>query len=328
MTVRNVRKPGCVLFCLLMLAAGSARAEVIEEIVAWVGGEIITRSQMLEVEEEMIADLYSRFTGEELDRQVKEARATLLQQLVDQKILYLRAKNLFDIDSMEGIILEYWMEQQKIETEEELEKLLAQEGLTLDRFKKRLMERFAPEEVLRLEVGSRVSVGDPEVEQYYNENRDQFKVEAEITLREIVLLAEEGSDREALRRKAGELRELALAPDADFEALAKEHSQAGTKESGGILGPLKRSEISDSLAEVAFALSDGEIGEVLDMPYGFHIVKVETRKDEYIRSVDDVREQLRTFLENKKYFDSLQAFLEKARSEVEWRVNPKYQDRL
>jgi parvulin-like peptidyl-prolyl isomerase len=328
MTIRIIRAASCALLCAVFLFVGQVRAEVIEEIVAWVGGEIITLSEMQQIEEEIIAELYSRYTGEELDSQVKQARETLLQQLIDQKILYLRAARLFDLGAMEDAILDFWMSQNKIESTEELERLLGEEGLTLAKFRKRLVERYAPEEVLRAEVGNRVSVGDAEVEEYYNGNLDQFEVEAEVTLREIVILAGEGDDREALQEKAEGIRARAAAPDADFEALAGEHSQAGTKDAGGLLGTLKESDLSEKLAEAAFALPEGTISEVLDFDYGFHILKVEEKKNAYTKSLEEVREQLRTFLENKKYFESMQAFLEKARTEVEWRVNPKYQSRL
>ena len=97
---------------------------------------------MEESEEALISELYRRFTGPELEKRVTEAKRTLLQQMIDQKILYLRAARMFDLESMEDAFLSHVMEQQNIESEEELVKVLTQEGMTLEQFKKRIMESF------------------------------------------------------------------------------------------------------------------------------------------------------------------------------------------
>ena len=66
-----------------LLAPAVSRAEVIEEIVAWVNGEIITKSDLEREEQMMISEAYKRFTGEELDRYVDEVRRGLLQRMID-----------------------------------------------------------------------------------------------------------------------------------------------------------------------------------------------------------------------------------------------------
>lgn len=317
-----------LILVILVLAGGfSVRAEVVDEIVAWVGGDIITKSELDQAEEELIGDLYRRYTGEELDRQVALARETLLQQLIDQKILYLRAARLFEMDIMEKAIMDMFMEQQKIESEEELKRLLAQEGMTLEGFKRRMVERVAPDEVLRLEVSSRISVGDKEVEEFYQEHMEEFKVETKITLRELVLLAND-ENREEQRKEAARLHALAAAPEADFESLVLEYSQAGTKDQGGLLGPLGVGDLSEALAEQAVSLPVGTVSDIIEMPYGFHLIKVEDRTEQYTKPLEEVSDTIRSFIEDKKYVEGIREFLEKARSETEWRVNDKYAHRI
>ena len=71
---------------------------------------------------------------------------------------------LSELDKMSDSLVDAFMEQQKIRDKGELQRLLAQEGMTLAEFKRRLLENYAPEEVLRYEVGGRVAVGDKEVD--------------------------------------------------------------------------------------------------------------------------------------------------------------------
>jgi hypothetical protein len=73
------------------LAPSVVRAEMLEEIVAYVNGDIVTRSQLEEEEQALLAEVYRRFTGEELDQQVDMLHQRVLLDIIDRKILFHRA---------------------------------------------------------------------------------------------------------------------------------------------------------------------------------------------------------------------------------------------
>ena len=129
----------------------------------------------------MIAEIYRRFTGEELDRRVESVRNTLLMELIDRKILLHRAERTYDIDRMADAFYGSFRQQQNIEDDAEFERILAREGMTLTDLRKRLVEMFAPDEVIRYEVSSRISVGDKEIDAYYAEHQDEFAQQGEGT---------------------------------------------------------------------------------------------------------------------------------------------------
>ncbi len=310
-----------------LLAAAAARAEVIEEIVAKVNDDIITKTDLQQAEQDMLAEAYRRYAGKDLDEQVKGAKAGLLRNMIDRKLLLHRATRLFDQDKMGDSILSWFKEQQHITNDEDLKKLLDQEGMTVADLKKRLIDMQAPDEVLRVEVRDRISVGDKEVEAYYNEHPKEFEVPAEVTVREIVLLAKDRPIAE-VRTDAEKVRAKATAPGADFGAIAKEVSDAGTKTSGGLLGPLKKGDLSPQLEAVAFTLPVGEVSQPLEMPYGFHILKVESRAEDRKRAFEEVRDAVRTRLEDEKFRTAMEDYLKKLWSEADIWVSPKYQNRL
>lgn len=320
-----IRGAACIAIAVLA-AAAPASAEVIEEIVAWVDGDIITKSELEEEERLMTEELYRQFTGDELDARIEAARAQLLPQLIDRKILMHRAERLFDLDTLGDGLIDDFRRRNGIDTDEQLTQMLAREGMSLDDLKRRLLENTAPNEIVRIEVQNRVSVSDNEVDAFYAENPDLFRVPAEFTLREIVILADD-TDRQEKLEKAKQIYEQATAPDADFAALASEHSEAGTAASGGVLGPAGKGDLSAELERVAMTTPVGEVAEILELPYGFHIVKVESRTEETMRPLDEVRATIRGNLENRKFVEGLQEFLARAREESEWRVNEAYLDR-
>ena len=312
---------------LVLLSISAVRAEVLEEIVAKVNDDIITKTELEFEEQAMTAELYRTLSGAELDRTLQEARAQLLRRLIDRRILVQRAERLYDMEKLGQSMLDQFMAQQNIPDTKELERLLAQEGKTLEDLRRRLVEVYAPEEVVRYEVGGRIAVGDKEVETYYAAHPDDFVVPAEVTFREIVIRAPE-DQREGRRADAEAARVRAVAPGADFAAVAKELSEVGTASAGGLIGPLKRSDVLEQLAEHAFRMSPGEVSPVIETQHGFHVLKLESRTEERRKTLDEVRESVREQLAQRRYETDVRAFLDRAWKEAAVWVNPKYAGRM
>ncbi len=316
-------------FLLLFLTApGVARAELVEDIVAWVNGEIITLSDYKEEEKNQVAEAYRRLSGEELDRWTREVKTGILLDMIDRKILVHHAKSLgYDLNKLGASMLESFKAQQNVKSEEEFKEMIAQEGLTVEAVTERLIEMYAPQEVINFEVKNRVAISDREVEKYYESHPESFQKVGEVTIREIVLLAGT-ADEKRERRAEAEAILGRLAEGADFAEVATESSEAGTKSAGGLLGTLGRKDLSSELAEAAFRVPVGGISEVMETPYGLHILKVEARTDDQMQTLDEVRERLRLFLEDRALREKLAEFMVRMRDNSEWCVKPKYQDLL
>jgi parvulin-like peptidyl-prolyl isomerase len=326
----NRRRSSMRAACLLLLAALAAapsRAEMVEEIIAWVNGDIITKSDLETEEQVALAEAYRQYTGSQLDEYVAQVRERLLMTLIDNKLLAQRARTIFNLSKMRDALWENFKSQQNIESDDEFRRMLAAQGFSEESFKDRLIEMYAPEEVLNFEVGGRTAVGDEEVSKYYAEHPDQFQLPAEATIREIVLLAEGRSAQNTRRAEAEEVLRRARGDD-DFVALVKEVSEAGTGPSGGLLGPLKKGDLNEKLEELAFSLPVGAVSELIEMPYGFHIIKVEERTEERTLSLQEIRDKLEGALDEKKVFEARQEYLTKIRGEADWCVKEGYRDRL
>lgn len=310
-----------------VIGALPARAEVVEEIVAKVNDDVITMSELRKAEEDLLAEIYRRFTGAELDRELKKAREQLLRRMIDRKILLHRAERMFDVTKLGDAILQSFKDQQGITNDEELARLLSAESLSVADLKKRLIEMYAPNEVERYEVADRVSVGEKEIRAWYDEHLEEFRAREEATVREIVLLAD-GENRAEIREEAARIRERAAAPEADFAEIAAEASDAGTKKDGGLLGTVGRGDLAPALERAAFATPPGEVSPVLEADYGFHILKVDSRRDATLRPFDEVREEIRKRLYDEKFDAAYREFLQKAWAEAEIWVAPKYVGRL
>jgi peptidyl-prolyl cis-trans isomerase SurA len=315
-----------VVAVMLFAAAVSAGAEVIEEIVARVNDDIITMSELDREEQAVVASLYRDFTGAELDRQVRTARDMLLQGLIDRKLLIHRAERLYDMDKMKEVLLDNFMAQQGITDQEELARLLAQDGTTVEDLTRRLLEMTAPMEVIRFEVDGRLAVGDVEVAAYYESHSEEFLVEGEVTFREIVLAAQ-GDQQAARRAEVEAIRNRLLGEDVDFAEIATEASEAGSAATGGLIGPFTKGDLVDAVEAAVFTLPIGVISPIIETENGLHIIKVESRTEDGMLELEEINDKLRLKIEDDKYSKALEEFLKKARGESKIWVNPKYATR-
>lgn len=311
----------------LAIGAGMVRAEVVDEIVAKVNDDIVTKSDLDTEEQGMLQDLYRRFSGTELDRKVAEAKKELLRRLVDRRVLIQRAAHIFDMTKMQEFYLESFKDQQNIKSDKELEKLLAEQGMTRADLKTRLVEEFSPQQVVRAEVAERIAVPEKDARAYYEAHTADFTVPAQATVREIVLKAAE-PEREARRSAAEAVRARVSAAGADFAAVAAEVSDAGTKKAGGLLGTVKKGDLAEALENAAFTIPVGEISPVIEAGYGFHILKVDARTDEALKPFEDVKAEIENTIQNDRFAAEYKNYMKKAWTEATIWISPQYQGRL
>lgn len=327
MRVLRISIVPAILGACLILPAAPASGEVVEEIVAKINDDIITRSELEAAEQESVAEAYRLLSGDELDREVERMRKDLLREMIHRKVLLHRAMRMYDVDKLGSALIDSFLEQQGISNRDELARLLAAESLTEEDLRKRLIEMYAPQEVEIYEVRSRVSVSEAEIRQAYDADPDRYRVAAEAVVREIVILAGERG-RAAAFELAEAVRARATAPGADFGAIASEVSEAGTRTQEGLLGKVRRGDLAPALEAQAFSLPVGEVSPPIEAEYGFHLIKVESRTDDARQPFEEVKEAIRKEIWNRRYRELNREFMKRAWEEAEIWVSPKYAARL
>jgi peptidyl-prolyl cis-trans isomerase SurA len=315
------------LAATVALGGGFAHAEVVEEIVAKVNDDIITMSDLETEEQGLLQELYRKNSGTELDAKVAEAKKELLRRMIDHRVLVQKATHIFDVTKMQDYYLEMFKGQQNIGSDKELEKLLAEQDMTMADLKKRLVEEFSPQQVIHVEISERIAVSDKDEQAYYEAHAADFAIPAEATVREIVLKATE-PERAAKRAEAEAVRARLIEPGADFATIAAEVSDAGTKKAGGLLGTVKKGDLAAALDNAAFTLPVGEFSQVIEADYGFHILKVDGRTEATSKPFDTVKAEIEKLIQNERFSVEYQQYMLKAWSEATIWISPKYEARL
>jgi peptidyl-prolyl cis-trans isomerase SurA len=208
---------------------------------------------------------------------------------------------------------------------EDFERMLKEQGVTMETVKKRLRDSLRVQKVIRRKVALRVSVTDQEIQQYLEENRSKLETGLSYHARHILVVPEDASARdaawEAARIKA-ELIRAQLRDGADFADMARQHSKDATARDGGDLGILKRGELSQEIEAEILALQPGELSRPYRSPLGYHLFRLESKDSLEGDGLVRVKQQIREILFREKYETRLDAWLKeiKQRAIIEVRM--------
>jgi parvulin-like peptidyl-prolyl isomerase len=321
-----------MMWSALLLATGAAivplRAEIIEQVLVKVNGEIITQT---EFEKRQLQELQGRPELAKLSpnspqfaQAIAESAPALILGAVDDLLWLQRAKEhgwaLTD-DKITEIIGRIRKEQ-RLEDEGTFKRALASEGLTEADLRRNIERGALIQQVQQADVMEKISVTEEEIRAYYDAHKQEFTTAAEVMLREVLIpipTSERGinvAEDEAARAKAEDVRKRLLEGEP-FPKLAAEVSSASSKANGGLIGPFK----VDELAEKLQTLKVGDITEVMAGTRGYQILKLESRSETKILPLDDARPAVsRKVAEQKARGDTLK-YLERLRSQakITWR---------
>jgi peptidyl-prolyl cis-trans isomerase C len=137
--------------------------------------------------------------------------------------------------------------------------------------------------LIKEEVLDRVTVTEEQAKKYYETHRDQFKGPEQVKIRQIVIEVEKSDPEEEknmARLKAEEILKKIRAGE-DFAKLASTYSDdQESKAKGGDLGFVEKGNMYKPLDEAAFKLNPGEVSGIIETPAGFHIIKMDERRQE------------------------------------------------
>ncbi len=148
---------------------------------------------------------------------------------------------------------------------------------------------FRPEQ-----FAGEVKPSDEDIQAYYESHAAAYKRPEEVHARHILFKLAPGAseaERTATRAKATEILGRARGGE-DFAALAQANSQDTSASSGGDLGFFARGVMVPTFEQTAFALAPGAISDIVESPFGLHIIKVEEKREERTESLDEVRDSI------------------------------------
>ena len=275
----------------LCCAAFGAEPEVINGIAAVVNGDVITYSQVRELSAPRDKLLRSQYTGEELQKALKEAREAALKDLIERRlIIQAFKKEKYEIpdhfveEQMRGIIKESFGGDRNT-----FIKTLEAQSYSIGEFKERETERMIVQ-AMRAKNVKRSSITSPtKVEDYYKKHRAEFTAKEQIKLRMIMIQGHADTGQSAAQKALAEEVLGQLAGGAEFERIAQTYSEDGTRDVGGDWGWIGRNTLAAPLERIAFNMPVGRISNIIEYGGNYYILKVEERQGGTTRSLAEAR---------------------------------------
>jgi peptidyl-prolyl cis-trans isomerase SurA len=296
-----------------------------------VNGDIITKT---ELEQRQIGALRQRdpnfrpASDAELQKALVEVTPEVIVNAVDELLLIQRGRELGYALGNEQFrnIVDNIKKENKIETEEQFQAALKQEGLTLDDLRRQIERNMLASRVQQVEVMGKIAVSDDEVKQFYEANRDSFTTQPQVTLREILVNVptnEKGvnvAEDDAAKAKAEDIRKRVEAGEP-FARLASDLSDSGSKANGGLIGPISRSDLSPELQKEIASLKVGQLTRTLRTTRGYQIIKLESSSEIKTKTMEEARPEIADRVAAQKQRGQMVLYLQQLRTQaiIDWK---------
>src|SRR6202162_1052287 len=173
--------------CALMLPSPLPADTVVEEIIARVNNEIVTRSEYIRSREQLKQEIQQQ-TPNAADRVFGEKQRDVLRDLIDQQLLLQKGKDLGITGDTELIKrLDEMRKEMKLETLEELEKAAEAQGASYEDFKQNLRNQIVTQRVIGQEVGSHLAMNKDDVKKFYDQHKAEMERPEQVRLSEILI---------------------------------------------------------------------------------------------------------------------------------------------
>ncbi|MCC3868308.1 peptidylprolyl isomerase [Terrisporobacter mayombei] len=249
--------------------------------------------------------LYATGYIEKEDKNSDEINNDVLSFIIDNEVAYQDAqkKNIKVEDS--EVNEKFEQLKQTLETNNVYKEKLEAAGVTEDFLKEEIKKDLTVAKYKENFIKD-INVSDKEMEAYYNNHKDQFNIE-EVKASQILISTLDKDNKEVSKEEKEKLKEKAqsvldkVKNNEDFANLAKEYSDdKNSGKDGGDLGYFAKSDKNIEFTKEVFKLDTNQVSNLIETPYGYHIVKV-TDKRTVTKSLEDSKDDIKARILNEKY---------------------------
>jgi peptidyl-prolyl cis-trans isomerase SurA len=339
MNLRLLRIPGALALSAVLFT-GPAIAQsrpsttaspyggtTVEEIIARVNNQIITKSDYERAQNELDQEMRQR--GSTM-QEISEAHKDLLRNLIDQQLWLAKGKELGITGETELVNrLNDIRKQYNLATMEDLEKAAKDQGVSFEDFKANIRNQIITQQVMRDQVGRKIQPTPGELQRYFEAHKKDYTQPESVKLGEILISTGSNPDDQqklAEAKAKAEDIEARLRAGGDFTQLARSFSDGSTAATGGELGTYKRGQLDKTFEEKTFGLKTGEVTDPIRTKQGYIILKVLDHKESGTPQFKDVENDVEQNYFEAKAGPAMREYLAQMRDEAAIYIKPGYED--
>jgi len=242
-------------------------------------------------------------------------RDKVIDSLINRELLYQQSKAKGITTDAEEIDNSIDQIKQKLEAGQSFESLLAEMGITIETMRTQVGQANAIQKLIEVVVYPKAMVSEKESRIFFENNPQYFQKPEEVKASHILIqVAPDAGDEEKLAaRKKIEEVQIKIEAGDDFAELARQYSEGPSNVNGGDLGYFDRKKMVKPFSDAAFALKPGEVSDIVETRFGFHLIKVYDKKAKSAYVFEDIKDRLREILRQQKIQDETVHYLEELR---------------
>jgi peptidyl-prolyl cis-trans isomerase SurA len=316
-----------------LLLAQDDPNSIVEDIVARINNNVITRSDLHRAKEQLLSEMHQTEPNATPQEQ-QDRENDLLRDLIDQQLLLQKGAEL-GINADADVVkrLDELRKQMHADSMEDLEKAAQAQGVSFEEFKQNMKNSIITQRVIGQEVGGHINVTQQEIQQEYDKHKTEMERPEQVRLSEILISTQtappvktekgkevlpEAPSAEAVAKaqaKADQVYAL-LQKGGKFEDLAKQYSDGPTSAVGGDLEYFKRGTLSKELEQQVFAMKTNDYTRPIRTNQGFVILKVTEHQEPGIPPLKDVEGRIQENIYMTKMQPALREYLTKLREDA------------
>jgi peptidyl-prolyl cis-trans isomerase C len=288
------------------------------DVVARVNGEAINKADL----ENAVKGLEGRAGGPVPADQRDRVYRGVLDDMIAYRLLVQEVKARKIIVPESDIDAQIAQIRSQFQTDAQFQQALTMQKMTLAAVRDDARSELGVGKLVETEIAGKIAVTPEAVTDFYQKNQDKFQQGARVRASHILIAVPETAD--AAAKQQAKTKAEAVLKDLkggkDFAAAAKESSQdPGSAPSGGDLGFFEQGQMVPPFEQAAFALKPGAMSELVESPFGFHIIKVAEKQDARVVPLEEAKPKIDEFLSGQNRQTQTQAFVStlKAKAKIE-----------
>jgi peptidyl-prolyl cis-trans isomerase C len=248
-----------------------------------------------------------------------QLRQRVVNNLITGELLYQESKRLALAADTAEVDAQVTKFRSQFNDLAKLNEAMTKAGLTDAGLRDIITRQASIRKLINREIAEKIQISDEAAKTYYGDHQDLFDRPAGVRASHILIkvAADDTAEmRQTARNRADDVRKKALA-GSDFAELAREYSEGPSKSSGGDLGFFTRGQMVAPFAEAAFSLAPGEISEVVETRFGYHVIRVAEKRPGGTAPYDEVSESITARLRQEEMNRRLKTYVESLKEKAD-----------
>lgn len=285
-----------------------------------VNGNPISNFDFINAMQSYAMEMFRKTADQLSDEETEKVQEVAVERIIARELIFQEALAQGVVASDEEITKEITKVMANFPSPEEFYATLEKADIDRDSYYRMIRQDLSVNKMTEQKSAGAEEPTEEEIKAFYEAHPDQMRKPPQVRASHILVKATD-ENRDEAKEKITDIQQQVQKGDLSFGALAKEHSVCPSKEKGGDLGFFGPGSMVKEFEKVAFSLKPGEISDVVETPFGYHLINVTDRQEEVALPYEEVKPQIAAFLKEQNGAKLLHAWVDELRQGAEITFN-------